>query len=302
MFDPPRVMIADTWAELPAALRVTSPRLPWRSVRFSRDLPSFLEGPAFDRRGRLYVADVAHGRVLRIDDDGGFHVVAAYDGEPNGLCFHRDGSLYIADFRNGILRLEVETGAITAVLRDLDGKGLKGPNDLTFADNGDLYFTDQGFTSLADPTGRLIRLRADGSVDVVLDGIPSPNGLAIDRRQTTLFLAVTRANAIWRVPLTRPGEVSKVGVAIQLSGGNGPDGLAMDEADNLYVAQNKTGCVSGFSYWGLPLFRIESSRGIDVTNLAFRPGTGSLFITESSSGSILRAELEIRGLPLFSHA
>lgn len=52
-----------------------------------------------------------------------------------------------------------------------------------------------------------------------------------------MYLAVTRANALWRVPLLADGRVFKVGTFIQLSGGLGrPDGLAIDIAGNLIVA------------------------------------------------------------------
>ena len=82
----------------------------------------------------------------------------------------------------------------------------KAVNDLFFASNGDLYFTDQGLTGLHDPTGRVFRVRAGGQIDCLLDNIPSPNGLVLDPSETILYVAVTRANAIWRVPLMRDGS------------------------------------------------------------------------------------------------
>ena len=39
--------------------------------------------------------------------------------------------------------------------------------------------------------------------------MPSPNGLVINKEETTLFLAVTRGNCIWRVPLPPPGEKAR---------------------------------------------------------------------------------------------
>ena len=51
-----------------------------------------------------------------------------------------------------------------------------------------------------------------------------------------VYIAVTRHNAVWRVPLMRDGTVAKVGIFIQMSGGTGRDGLAVDEEGNLAVA------------------------------------------------------------------
>jgi gluconolactonase len=47
---------------------------------------------------------------------------------------------------------------------------------------------------------------------------------------------------------------------------------------------------------------IKSPAGTTVTNVAYRPGTSKLVITESESGSILEADLPIAGATLFSHA
>ena len=68
-----------------------------------------------------------------------------------------------------------------------------------------------------------------GEVDCLIDNVPSPNGLVLSRDEKTLFVAVTRANQIWRLPLHPDGTTSKVGVFITLSGGlAGPDGLALE--------------------------------------------------------------------------
>ena len=105
-------------------------------------------------------------------------------------------------------------------------------NDLVFTRNGDMYFTDQGQTGLQDPSGRLYRLRAaDGKLECLLNNIPSPNGLVLNKAENALFLAVTRANAIWKITMLPDGTVTKVGTFIQMSGGSGPDGLALDEDD-----------------------------------------------------------------------
>jgi gluconolactonase len=47
---------------------------------------------------------------------------------------------------------------------------------------------------------------------------------------------------------------------------------------------------------------LESTVGAMVTNVAYRPNTRQLVITESQSGSILEADLPAQGLPLYSHS
>ena len=58
--------------------------------------------------------------------------------------------------------LDPRSGKVEALLDRPHGERFKGLNDLVFAKNGDLYFTDQGESGLHDPPGRLYRLRAGG--------------------------------------------------------------------------------------------------------------------------------------------
>ncbi len=53
---------------------------------------------------------------------------------------------------------------------------------------------------MQDPTGRVYRLRPSGELTCLVDTIPSPNGIVIDDAMGSLFVAVTRAQAIWRIP------------------------------------------------------------------------------------------------------
>jgi len=299
----PDSLTAETFAELPARFR-RKRASPWSEAnRGGRALDSFLEGPAFDRDGNLYVVDIPFGRVFRIAPEGTFAQVAEYDGEPNGLKIHRDGRIFITDYKNGIVLLDGANGTVTPVLERRWGERFKGVNDLFFAANGDLYFTDQGQTGLQDPTGRVYRLTPDDRLDLLLGTVPSPNGLVMNRDETALLVAATRANAIWRLPLMPDGTVSKVGLFIQLSGGlGGPDGLALDEVGNLAVAHAGLGTVWLFDPLGEKLLRIRSPRGLLTTNLAYGgPERRTLYITESETGSVLRVRLPIGGKPMFSH-
>ena len=306
MFAPPPVLESRVFARLPDAFRVKGRPSRWVDVnRQGAPTDNFLEGPSFDRAGNLYVVDIPWGRVFRVAPDGTFALVAEYDGEPNGLKIHRDGRIFITDYRRGLMLLDPASGVVTPVLERDRLEPFKGLNDLVFARNGDLYFTDQGLTGLHDPSGRLYRLRASGRLEVLLDNVPSPNGLVLTPDEKTLYLAVTRGNCVWRVPLLPDGGTMKVGVFVQLSGGlgGGPDGMAMDREGNLAVAHVGLGTVWQFSRLGEPRHRIRSATGIATTNLAYGGADGrTLYITESETGTILTAQLDVPGLPLFSHA
>jgi gluconolactonase len=233
-----------------------------------------------------------------------------YDGWPNGSCFHRDGSLWITDYHRGLLRLRVSSSSGTShglsepetILGHRNSESFKGVNDLTFDSDGNCYFTDQGQTGLHDPSGRVYRLRPNGQLDLLVGGIPSPNGVALDTTGKVIFIAVTRANAVWRGPLLADGSVTKVGAFRTFFGTSGPDGMAVDVDNGLLVAHASLGGAFYLNSRGEITHFIKCPAGTTVTNVAYRPGTSKLVITESESGSILEADLPIAGATLFSQA
>lgn len=302
-FPPPRSVETSIYTRLPDRFRKAR-RTAWADAnRGGRIIDSFLEGPSFDRMGRLYVTDIPYGRVFRIGSDGEWTLVAEYDGWPNGLKIHRDGRIFITDYKRGLILLDPDTGTVTPFLDTVGSEGFKGVNDLVFGPSGTLYFTDQGQTGMQDPTGRVYAVAPDGALRCLINTAPSPNGIVVNADETSLFVAITRANQIWRIPLQASGLVAKVGVFANLHGGpGGPDGLAMDASGALLIAHTGIGSIWRLSPTAQPLDRVVSCAGPSTTNLAFASGESRLFVTESETGSILVADLPEPGAPMFSHA
>lgn len=303
-FQPVEKVKAEVWMSMPAKYR-SRQRSAWSDPnRQGAAVECFLEGPSFDRQGNLWFVDIPFGRIFRIDPKGDWDLITQYDGWPNGLKFHRDGSAYICDYKKGLLRLDTVTGKIETVVETAYSEGFKGLNDLHFASNGDLYFTDQGQTGIADPTGRVFRLRTDGGLDRLVSNIPSPNGITLSTTEKHCYVAVTRSQQVWRLPLMADGSISKTGVAIQLSGGAaGPDGIEMDGDNGLLV------CHLGVGIWRfdsnmLPTHLIysENPHHHHLANLCFGgPDLKTVYITESLSGDILVARLPVAGKRMFGH-
>ena len=301
-FTPPQAIDARVLTRMPDALR-RPVRSAWAHAnKPGRIVDSFLEGPAFDRAGNLYLTDIPHGRIFRVTPGLQWQLVAETGGWPNGLAIHRDGSLWVADYRRGLLRVQADTGAVETVLGHRNSESFKGLNDLTFDREGNLYFTDQGQTGMHDPSGRVYRLRTDGRLDLLLANVPSPNGVALDREGRFLFVAATRANALWRAPLLGDGSVSKVGAFRTFFGTSGPDGLAVDVDNRLVVAHASLGGAFVLNARGEVTHFVRSPAGQTTTNLAYRPGTNELVMTDSETGTVLVAEMPTAGQALFSHA
>jgi gluconolactonase len=301
-FKPLEHITTSVFTSLPAKFRKQS-RSSWSDPnRQNAEVACFLEGPSFDRQGNLYVCDIPFGRIFRIDPKGQWELIVQYDGWPNGMKFHKDGRLFICDYKEGLLAFDVKTGKLESVLRTSYSEGFKGLNDLHFTSQGDLYFTDQGQTGITDPTGRVFRLKANGELRRLVDNAPSPNGITLSTTEKQVYVGVTRSNSIWRLPLMVDGSVSKTGVAIQLSGGvGGPDGIEMDAENGILVCQLGVG-IWRFDANMLPTHLVHSkdAHHQHLTNLAFGgPDHQTIYITESLSGDILMAHLPVAGKKLY---
>ena len=296
----PELRDLDVFTRMPAQLRRTGQRVAWADAnRGGHPDDCFLEGPVFDDAGNLYVTDIPWGRIFRIDAAGAWELVAEYDGEPNGMKFLDAGKLLITDYKNGLMALDIASGQVRPYLERRNSERFKGVNDLVFDSRGNLYFTDQGQSGLHEPSGRVYRLAPDGRLDLLLANVPSPNGVVLAPDERVLFVAATRGNCVWRVPLLDDGSVARSGSSSLHTGRAGPTAWRW---------------TSRAGYWS-PI-RGWAMRGCSTTMPSLRsccaaaracrsptwpsaePERRTLYCTESVSGRILRTTLDVSGLPL----
>jgi gluconolactonase len=298
---PPVIRELEVWTRLPDTFR--QPKLTeWSRVnQGGRESDSFLEGPVFDAAGNLFVTDIPHGRVFRIDPKGNWDLVAKWNGEPNGMKFLNKTELLITDYANGLMILDTLSGNIRPYLERNKTERFKGVNDLTFDSKGNLYFTDQGQTGLHDPSGRVYRLTPSGKLETLLQNVPSPNGITLSLDEKFLFVAATRGNCVWRMPLLSDGSISKVGQFFTSYGPSGPDGLAINEAGHLLVANPGLAYVWVLNHLAEPVEILKGISGTSLTNLAFGgQDKKTLYCTDSTNGQIMKANVSIAGAKIYA--
>ena len=296
----PTIRTLQLFSAMPEKFRRTGVRTEWADVnQGGRLADSFLEGPVFDTQGNLYVTDIPFGRVFRIDPKGEWDLVAQWEGEPNGMKFLNDTELLVTDYKNGLMRLNIQTGQVQTFLERRNSESFKGVNDLVLDSRGNVYFTDQGQSGMHDPSGRVYRLSPDGKLDQLLNNVPSPNGIVLSPDERFLFVAATRGNSVWRMPLLSDGSVSKVGQFFTSYGPSGPDGLAMDESGRLLVAHPGLAYVWVLSHWAEPEEILTGPKGASLTNMAFGgKDRKTLYCTDSTNGNILMADMSVAGCSL----
>lgn len=252
-----------------------------------------LEGPAFAADGALFFVDWLQHAIFRWDVES---VVEWFNtgGIPAGLAFDREGRLYVADEGDeihGVIRLPAER-RLTEVVNTHHGRPLNGANDLVFAADGSLYFSDPWRSSRDNPIGGFYRLHTDGQLEQLDTGLAFPNGVAVWGDDA--YLAETGHKRIWRYRNGRREEWARLS-----DGGSGPDGMAFDSAGRLHVAHFGNGTVDVFDQDGRQVDAIAVP-GRQVTNVAFGgPDGRTVVVTECETGTIYVGQAEIPGQPLF---
>jgi len=268
------------------------------------------EGPSFDRHGVLHFVDWDAQTVSRVTLDGQVSTFVNTAGVPTGSKFHRNGHLFVADGDRGILDISPE-GNIRVAASEWQGQRFRGPNDLVFAPNGDLYFTDPKGSDPEHPIGNVFILRQepvppsehrddvslpkDGRIERFAGGFQFPNGIVFSDDGQKLYLAETFRNWILVFELDERGYERSRRVFATLEGGLGPDGMAFGRDGNLYVAHYGKGVVAVVSAAGEVIAELPAG-GMNPTNVAF--WESNLYVTEVENGQVVRLEVGVEGQAL----
>ncbi len=203
----------------------------------------FTEGPAWDAaRGVLLFSDVDADTIFELQPPSTVKPFRTPSHHANGLGFDRDGLLLAAEQASRTLTRTATDGTVTAIAGAWDGKPLNSPNDLVVRTDGTIYFTDPTYGLGSTPsdlgfTG-LYRIDTAGALhlEAVVDG--QPNGVALAPDEKTLYVAATTANRILSFAVATDGTLSGQATFADVEA---PDGFAVDQAGNLYVAAYPAG-------------------------------------------------------------
>jgi gluconolactonase len=258
------------------------------------------EGPAFDRSGNLFFVNWLSSQILKRTPDGEVSEFFNTGGIPAGLAFHPDGSLWVADEGDdihGILRITPD-GAGAVVVNSYNGSPLNGANDLVFDRNGLLYFSDPWGSNAETLIGGFYRYYPDGRLEQIDSGLAFPNGVALNRDESAVYLAETYRNRILRYPIDSDGGIGPAEHWADTALPSGPDGMAFDAEGRLFVAHYGAGQIDVHDPNG-NLVDAIAVPGTSPTNVAFGgPDRNHLVVTEIESASVYQFELNVSGQPL----
>ncbi|MCB1057220.1 MAG: SMP-30/gluconolactonase/LRE family protein [Acidobacteria bacterium] len=263
------------------------------------------EGIAFNGRGELFIA--ADRAVWRVTPAGEVTQLAELDSNL-GLAGIGDSDVLAADFGptnvfrdgpndDGVIWRIARDGGKTAVAR-----GIADPNFIQVLGGGSFLVSDDG-------TDTIYRVDGDGEVEVWSREVAFPNGMVFSLDGATLYVAqifsaigpVVLDDRIWALAVEN-GMPAGPARLVGHTGGQGVDGLALDEVGRIYVADNGSGSVR----------RIDPETGevtilaegvANVASLVFGEGDfdpTALYATSTfrGGGKIWKIPVGVRGAPV----
>ena len=284
---------------------------PWVQIDPGPDV--FLEGPAFDREGNLFISSIMDSRIFKITPDKKVANIFSEEGlMPDGIAIHKDGRLFLACLTGKLAVINPDGSNLTFVEPRHQGKP-QCMNDLVFDSNGNCYVTD--FTgNIADPTGGVYRFSADlMDVKPVIGHLAMANGVSLSPEGDVLWVSATASNCLIRLQLQKDGisldPFEGTHIPYRFMGApGGCDSNAMDEKGNLYQCMIFQGRVLILNKTGIPIANVlipgrDEGKFLRSTNVAFKPGTDEVYLTVSGDGGawIYKFRGLAKGLILFSH-
>lgn len=198
------------------------------------------EDVVVDTEGWVYTG-TDDGSVYRVHPDGRtVDQVGRTGGRPLGLELLPDGRLLVCDAKAGLLALDPGTGVVETLATEAAGRPFRFCNNAAVHSSGDIWFTDSSRHHGIDrwkadiventASGRLMRRSADGSVEVVVDGLRFANGVALSADESFVAVAETAGRTVVRRWLSGPRAGETDHLATDLPGypdniARGSDGL-----------------------------------------------------------------------------
>lgn len=162
----------------------------------------WVEGPVwFGDAGCLLFSDIPNNKMLRWMPETGISTYRAPSNYANGHTRDREGRLISCEHgTRRVTRTEYD-GSITVIADAYDGRRLNSPNDVVVKSDGTIWFSDphygimtnyEGFAGEQELPCHVYRADpATGAIDVMVDDMQCPNGLAFSPDESLLYVADT---------------------------------------------------------------------------------------------------------------
>lgn len=223
----------------------------------------FTEGPAVSSKGEVYFTDLTFisetgnipGHVWKYSPTTKeTEIYRSPSGMANGMLIDEEDNLYICEGADKggrrIIKTDLNSGKSVILADKFEGKLFNSPNDLTRANDGTIYFTDPryvGDEELEQSFNGVYKLLPNGKVELIIDDIPMPNGIAVNYENTKLYIGcngdvrsnkenVRQGNFIAEYLIDDRGKIKFNKYIAKYSPPIGPDGIELGKDGNIYAS------------------------------------------------------------------
>ncbi len=271
------------------------------------------EGPLW-WKGKITVSDQRAGQIYSLDESGAKTVLAQNTGwvytpevtvnqGPNGRIADKDGGMLV--MRQGardIGRMDAK-GKFTSYLSKYDGKRFNSPNDLVYAADGALFFTDPAYSLPGGAKGPNDELQFDGvysykngKLNLLDNTLNRPNGIGLSPDSKTLYVSTASPSPrIIAWDIQPDGTVTNkrdfYNWVLPPGTRGGVDGLKVDASGNIWATG--PGGVNVISPQAKNLGAIQNA-GRGGSNVAFGgPDNSTVYITGGTN--LYRIQTLVKG-------
>jgi sugar lactone lactonase YvrE len=196
---------------------------------------AFGEGPRW-HDDMLYLSDMHHHRVVRVDSAGATETVAQHDSALSGLGWLPDGTLLVVAMDGQVLR---RGPAGLSLHADLTAEAPYGINDMIVHPGGWAYVGQFGYDreggGIPAPSA-LLRVAPDGTVTAAANDLMVANGMIISPDGRMLLVAESAACRITAFTVDAGGQLHDRRVWAELAPPRYPDGMCLDAGGAIWVA------------------------------------------------------------------